>query len=162
MSITVTLVTIQVTIMDYVAVHYILKSFYLFFTCVAVDCGSLSINHGAIVTEATSLGSVAQYSCESGYALVGGDNRTCEANGMWSGEEPLCIMTSRSSPPHIAGQTPSSLIGETTPQLPQETPIPTSSVGARCQWDDSGSGGELICNSKTAPSQLVQLSSIHV
>lgn len=113
-----------------------------------MDCDPLSINHGTVVTEATSLGSVAQYSCENGYTLIGGDNRTCEAKGMWSGEEPLCVMTSRS---HIAGQTPSSLIGETTPQLPQETPIPTSSVGAHCHWDGSGSGREQICNSKTAP-----------
>lgn len=135
--------------MDWYTLHN--EELLLFFICVAVDCGSLSINHGTVVTEATSLGSVAQYSCENGYTLIGGDNRTCEAKGMWSGEEPQCVMTSRSSPPHIAGQTPSSLIGEKTPQLPQETPIPTSSVGARCHWNGSESGGEQICNSKAAP-----------
>lgn len=39
-------------------------------------------------------GTVAQYSCDTGYRLSGTDTRVCENNGtvgLWSLEDPLCI-----------------------------------------------------------------------
>ena len=38
----------------------------------------------------TSGGTVATYKCHSGYALNGGNNRTCQNDGIWSGGEPTC------------------------------------------------------------------------
>ena len=34
---------------------------------------------------------VATYSCNSGYSLEGGENRTCEVDGDWSGTAPTCV-----------------------------------------------------------------------
>ena len=61
----------------------------------AVDCGSLPhpvngrVNHNA----GTTFGRTAFYTCNTGYILVGGSTRTCQATGatgMWSGSAPTC------------------------------------------------------------------------
>ena len=40
-------------------------------------------------TSGTLLGSVATYTCDLGYDLIGGDvQRTCDSNRQWSGTEP--------------------------------------------------------------------------
>ena len=56
---------------------------------ITVAPGSNSLSHG--------LGSVATYSCDPGYALVGQTTRTCEdtnggtvTTGTWSGTPPHC------------------------------------------------------------------------
>ena len=38
-----------------------------------------------------SPGSVADYTCNSGYVLVGNERRICTATGAWSGEDPQCV-----------------------------------------------------------------------
>ena len=38
----------------------------------------------------TEFGSVATYTCNTGFVLTGDGMRTCEATGMWSGKEPKC------------------------------------------------------------------------
>ena len=35
-------------------------------------------------------GTVATYTCDTGYTLNGGSTRTCGSNGMWSGFAPSC------------------------------------------------------------------------
>ena len=63
----------------------------LFFNNLAVDCGNLSgVVNGMVETVATIFGSVANYSCDNGYELVGPSTRTCQANGSWSDIDPLC------------------------------------------------------------------------
>ena len=57
----------------------------------AVDCGSLSVVvNGMVKTVATTFGSVANYSCNNGYEIVGPSTRICQANGSWSDTDPLC------------------------------------------------------------------------
>ena len=46
--------------------------------------------NGLIVTTGTQFGSTATYSCLPGFNLVGNEQRTCQANGFWSGIEPFC------------------------------------------------------------------------
>ena len=48
------------------------------------------VNHSA----GTTFGQTATYSCNTGYTLEGNSTRTCQANGMWSGNEPTCISES--------------------------------------------------------------------
>lgn len=36
------------------------------------------------------VGAVAAYSCDELFCLIGGESRTCTAEGAWSGEEPIC------------------------------------------------------------------------
>ena len=38
----------------------------------------------------TLFGSMANYSCDSGYRVIGISTRMCGADGTWSGEEPSC------------------------------------------------------------------------
>ena len=60
-------------------------------THVAVDCGSLdSPSNGNVSLSGTTFQSVAQYSCDMGYLLVGMESRQCQANRTWSGESPVC------------------------------------------------------------------------
>ena len=54
------------------------------------DCGSLSDpEFGEVTFSSTTEGSVATYSCFTGYVLKGVESRTCTADG-WSGSEPSC------------------------------------------------------------------------
>ena len=57
-----------------------------------VDCGILDdIPEGAVSTpQGTLYGATASYSCTTGYRLVGNGTRECQADGRWSGSEPLC------------------------------------------------------------------------
>ena len=61
------------------------------FDNLAVDCGDLSaVVNGVIETVATTFASVANYSCDNGYELIGPLTRMCQANGSWSDMDPLC------------------------------------------------------------------------
>ena len=57
-----------------------------------MDCGNLTdpangqVNH----TAGTSLGQTANYSCNTGYNLVGDSTRTCQATEEWTGSAPTC------------------------------------------------------------------------
>ena len=64
----------------------------LFSLSPAVDCGALTNpDNGRVDTpQGTTLNQVATYSCNSGYELVGDTTRTCQADGIWSGSEPIC------------------------------------------------------------------------
>ena len=57
----------------------------------AVNCGALPpVRHGRTVTNGTMFQSVANYTCDNGYNLVGVQRRMCENNAVWSGVEPEC------------------------------------------------------------------------
>ena len=59
---------------------------------IAVDCGTLTDPANGQVghTAGTTFGQTAAYSCDTGYNLVGDNNRTCQATGRWSGYTPTC------------------------------------------------------------------------
>lgn len=46
---------------------------------------------GLIQLEDITIGSVATYSCDEGFMLLGNHNRTCLSTGEWSGETPDCV-----------------------------------------------------------------------
>ena len=58
----------------------------------AVDCGPLMnpANGTVDITQGTTFNQVATYNCDTGYGLVGNMTRTCQADGTWSGSEPIC------------------------------------------------------------------------
>jgi CUB/sushi domain-containing protein len=61
----------------------------LFF--VAVSCNNLTNpDNGLVNISGMAFGSNAVYSCTTGYILEGTEERTCTANGTWSGVEPTC------------------------------------------------------------------------
>ena len=58
-------------------------------------CGDPGIpSHGIGLGDDFDVGSVVRFSCEPGYVLRGSSERTCHANGSWSGTQPECEGTS--------------------------------------------------------------------
>ena len=56
-----------------------------------VDCGPLfAPDNGRVEFSSTFFGSVATYSCSFDFKLIGTASRTCQKNGFWSRDEPLC------------------------------------------------------------------------
>ncbi len=61
----------------------------------AIQCARL-VNplNGVVTLEGVTLGSIATYSCNEGFALNGPSVRICEGVGDWSGISPICIRKS--------------------------------------------------------------------
>lgn len=60
-------------------------------TCEAIKCGALaSITNGKVVVNGNGVGSVAVYTCDRGFQLVGKGRRICLSSGEWSSSEPSC------------------------------------------------------------------------
>ena len=58
---------------------------------IAVPCGTLNNpTNGEVSADGSTFGSQANYSCSEGYVLNGNSTRMCQADGQWSGSEPLC------------------------------------------------------------------------
>ena len=57
-----------------------------------VDCGSLEApGNGTIdLSEGTTFGSTAFYSCDENFELVGNSTRVCLSSGVWSNAPPVC------------------------------------------------------------------------
>jgi len=56
-----------------------------------VDCGPLDApSNGRIDITSTTFQSMAFYSCDPGFNLVGESKRTCLASGNWSSSPPVC------------------------------------------------------------------------
>lgn len=54
-------------------------------------CGELlGPAFGSVEYDSTTVGSIAMYSCNTGYMLSGDRTRTCQDTGMWSGTQPTC------------------------------------------------------------------------
>lgn len=62
-------------------------------TCPPVDCGALTApTNGDVIAAATTFGSIASYFCDGGFMMSGGTpDRTCQADGSWSGSAPMCV-----------------------------------------------------------------------
>ena len=59
---------------------------------IAIDCGGLSApSNGQISITATTIGSMATYSCDLGYTLNGNISRMCQSDGQWSSAQPSCV-----------------------------------------------------------------------
>ena len=50
--------------------------------------------NGTVTLSGNTLGETARYSCNHGYTLSDGNNRTCGHDGTWSGSDPLCLLKS--------------------------------------------------------------------
>ena len=59
--------------------------------CIVADCGALDPPlNGTVSVDKTVYESIAMYTCDDGYILMGERHRLCLANGSWSNEEPMC------------------------------------------------------------------------
>ena len=59
---------------------------------VGITCSLLDDpNNGSVNTSRRiTVGNVARYSCDKGYMVNGTADRTCQADGQWSGSMPTC------------------------------------------------------------------------
>ena len=63
----------------------------IFLILIVVDCGNLTAPaNGQVTLTETTFGRTANYSCNTGYNLVGNSTRTCQETGEWSGSVPTC------------------------------------------------------------------------
>lgn len=46
--------------------------------------------NGEVTWNGLNTGSMATYTCESGFNLAGNQTRTCQSSGLWSGRTPKC------------------------------------------------------------------------
>ena len=62
-----------------------------------VDCGILTAppNGAVMLSDGTLEGSIATYTCNFGFRLVGNDERICQFNTTWTEEEPYCERESK-------------------------------------------------------------------
>ena len=75
----------------FVNVTYNIKYVIIILLCVAVDCGDLEDpKYGQVDVSTTIFGSIARYSCDKGFRLIGKKVRQCLINGEWSNEAPVC------------------------------------------------------------------------
>ena len=63
----------------------------MLFNNLAVNCGILDLpSNGQVISSGTTFKIEAMYVCDEGFQLIGNGTRMCQANGMWSGNEPEC------------------------------------------------------------------------
>jgi hypothetical protein len=77
-------------------------------TCGPVDCGALMAPmNGNVGAASTTFGSLAVYSCNDGFTLIGSNMRECQASGTWSGTTPTCSpdVVDCGPPPSATGAT---------------------------------------------------------
>lgn len=85
-------------------------------------CGDPGIpSHGIGLGDEFDVSSVVRFSCEPGYTLRGSSERTCQANGSWSGTQPECEGTFPS--PHLLLHHPKPAV--VSPELPQQGWLPS-------------------------------------
>ena len=53
-------------------------------------CPSLPSPRNGYVTDDVTVDSLANYTCNDGYLLIGNSSRRCQYNGEWTGFPPLC------------------------------------------------------------------------
>ena len=60
--------------------------------CAEVDCGMLPepANGAVDMSEGSTVGSEVTYTCDPSFKLRGEESRTCQPDGSWSGENPVC------------------------------------------------------------------------
>ena len=65
---------------------------YLLISLLAIDCSwPTNISNGQVDTSnGTTFGSIATYTCNTGYTLSGSQSGTCGADGIWSFANPTC------------------------------------------------------------------------
>ena len=67
------------------------------FICL-VDCGHPGTpRNGSVMFDDTLEGSVATYTCDFGFGLVGDSERTCQFDQTWTGTEPTCTCESNTN-----------------------------------------------------------------
>ena len=58
---------------------------------IGIDCGSPgALENGMVTNNGTFVTSVATFTCDFGYELIGDTQRVCQSDGTWSNMVPTC------------------------------------------------------------------------
>ena len=74
---------------------------------IEIDCERDDLSdplNGMVMVDTVDVGSVATYTCDQAYTLVGQPTRTCVRNGadtMWSGQAPTCQCKRKHGPTFV-------------------------------------------------------------
>ena len=72
--------------------HLVSNWMLIIYIHITASCSELSNPaNGIVLWTGLTTGSNAIHTCKSGYQLIGEWIRTCMSNGVWSGQEPICI-----------------------------------------------------------------------
>ena len=124
---------------------------------VAVMCPILTAPENGTVQFSTRIGDTAEYSCDPGLVLVGEEVRSCQANGEWSGEDPVCefqcpdLANPRNGTVMQSGNRP----GSTACYTCASGFIPSSSACRDCLPNGVWSGADVICESESKYGQPI-------
>ena len=118
--------------------------------CRIIRCGGLSNpSNGQVRITNDVPGSTATYTCNSGYTLVGGETRTCQNDGTWSGSAPTCTRVVCSNLPSPAnGQVSFSsglAVGSRATYTCSSGYVLVGEESRTCQSDGNWSGRAPIC-----------------
>jgi hypothetical protein len=120
--------------------------------CESIDCGTLSPpTNGMVAVPTTTFGSVATYTCDTGYALMGSATRTCGPGGAWDGAEPTCASCpALPTPANATVMTNGDTIGSTATYTCNTGFAPRGSRVRRCSAGAVWLGDEPECR-RTMP-----------
>ena len=71
-------------------------------TCQVVQCPRATIVNGSPSTFTRDFGTVVRFTCRSRHRLEGPEERTCMADGTWSGDDPVCVKIICPPPPSLS------------------------------------------------------------
>ena len=139
-------------------------------TCPLVDCHTPPpIDHGSPSAPVTTYGATASYTCSPNYVLSGASQRTCQADGTWSGAAPTCtVVTAKvtiDKPVSTAGTVTSSPEGISCGSTCQASfPVGTSltltatpgSAETFVGWDSTVCTGKSACSFSLASDVIVK------
>ena len=61
-------------------------------TPLVIECPSLpNPANGTVTVTGLTPGSIATYTCNNAYQLLGDNTRTCNSSGLWTNMEPTCV-----------------------------------------------------------------------
>jgi len=114
-----------------------------------IDCGPLeNPSNGSVTALTTTVGSEANYACQTGYGPSGSSTRYCLATGMWSGVAPSCVIANcpgLPSPLHGVVSAPTLIYGSTATYSCEPGYTRVGDETRTCQPNGTWDGAEPTC-----------------
>lgn len=59
--------------------------------CLGINCGTLlDPTNGTVTVTTSTVGSMAIYTCNEGFTVIGSRTQTCVNDGLWAPAAPIC------------------------------------------------------------------------
>ncbi|XP_077986951.1 complement receptor type 2-like [Glandiceps talaboti] len=111
-------------------------------------------DHGEVDAFNTRVGTIVNYECSEYYHLQGSSQRTCQSNGVWTGEDPVCqvyscgLITFPTNGRHTGQYIHEGLVGETLEFICNLGYVLRGARFLQCQDDGTWSASKPTCTSK--------------